>query len=211
MNRFPRSAASAVVLAASGSATTAFAAPELSDSEKAKQGNALKAIDVLEKFSKQKRVNALKLVATCPEAESLENENALVVEGFDGHKSSFHDAVERARNDRELHERGIAESVMGILSTLDENFDDFEVGLHRAVVLERVGEHVVRVENKATSPIVSRQVIFVDATALRHMVAESESMEMALDVLKGGQNVAWMGYAIAFLSLLPPLITAWRK
>lgn len=108
-------------------------------------------------------IQVLRNVVEFPKTSSIKDE-PLVMLTYDGTKGGFAHLTQRAEAMLELRAQGVIESVTKLLRALGCDFDSFFLATVDCIIIQRVGQHVLHINNSTGN---SGRALFVELNDVR--------------------------------------------
>ena len=145
--------------------------------------------------------------ATFPRAQKVLEETVqqyvLFSGTFDGSTASFQRVVNDVKTCHELNTYGIRDIVVMTLQTIASSPIDYDLSNVQAVVIQRLGDHVVVIHNSSVSGGKDRRVLFLALNDLRlALAAESTIEEISRIIVNHSPRINWPAYGLAALGLI---------
>lgn len=105
----------------------------------------------------------LRNVAVFPKTSSIDEE-PLVTLTYDGSPGDFSLLKQKAGGSLELRALGVNESVTQLITALDRDFDSFYLATVDCIVIQRIGQHVLRIKNSNGN---SGRALFIELNEVR--------------------------------------------
>ena len=120
---------------------------------------------------------------------------------FDGSAEDFKAVVNEATICHELNTFGIRESVIMTLDTIASSSDDFDLSSVQAVVIQRLGDHIVIIHNSRVSGD-DRRVLLIALSDLRMAITAETTIDVIARIVDHRPKINWPAYAFATLGLV---------
>lgn len=127
-------------------------------------------------------------VAVFPKTSSIDEEPCVTM-SYDGSQGDFALLKQKAGGSVELRALGVNESVAHLITALHRDFDSFYLASVDCVVIHRIGQHVLRINNSVNFKTSAGRALFIELNEVR------QGTMMILDKVKA-TALTWIGVIV---------------